>query len=262
MDMKIAQYLPPLPSRPPQMRPADRSEQPALPGDPKDCSVFSGKTETPPETEVAAPSAADETSAAWKNALNTIDRYKGSFLVLGFGSKRQYKEPEVVQRALDQLVEGLDAQYGKSRWLAVFGGDPYKPEAPDVAAMVKYLQDQHGVPVMAIQSDKVKEWGGVDQHIDHVHYVPTTYQDSKIVWGGFVDGKPAGPTAAYLGEDRVGGKNPRLKGVIALGGGEIAGQEALFAREKGVPVHYIRAEARLDGPGGNYGAIDGMLGPS
>ena len=200
-----------------------------------------------------------ELSPGWSEALKTIDSHKGSFLVLGFGSKRQYKDPEHVQRALDDLVANLDAQYGKSRWLALFGGDPYKPEAPDVAAMVKYLQDEHGVPVMAIQSDKVKEWGGVDRHLDYVHYVPTTYKDSQIVWGGFVDGKPAGPTAAYLGEDMIGGKNPRLKGVIALGGGEIAGQEALYARGHGVPLHYIRAEARLEGAGGKYGAIDAMI---
>ena len=261
--MKVSTQLPqtPIPS---QFRSPSRAgglaEQPITQADPGDSSVLSAQPEACSEAKVGAPAAADETSAAWKSALKTIDGYKGSFLVLGFGSKRQYKEPEAVQRALDQLVEGLDAEYGKSRWLVVFGGDPYKPEAPDVAAMVKYLQDQHGVPVMAIQSDKVKEWGGVDSHIDHVHYVPTTYRDSQIVWGGFVDGQPAGPTAAYLGDDMVGGKNRRLKGVIALGGGEIAGQEALFAREKGVPVHYIRAEARLEGPGGNYGAIDSMLG--
>ena len=76
---------------------------------------------------------------------------------------------------------------------------------------------------MALQSDKVKEWGGVDKESDLVHYIPTTTgADGKIVWGG-------------------------------LAGGAIAGQH-------GIPVHAIRAEARFDVPGGKYGAIESMLG--
>jgi len=204
----------------------------------------------------------------WQDTLREVDRFKGSVLILGFGSKGQYREPEAAKQALDVLADGFDAEFGKGRWLAVFGGDPYKAEAPDVAHMLRHLQETRAVTVLALQSDKVKEWGGVDKELDLVHYVPTTTVPStgpdgsvtqKICWGGFLDGKPVGPTAAYLGEDFIGGKNPRLKGVVAIGGGEIAGQEALYARQNGVPLHYIKAEARFEVPGGKYGAIDSLL---
>lgn len=196
----------------------------------------------------------------WKDTLKAVDRFRGAVLVLGFGSKGQYKDPEAAKQGLDRLADQFDAEYGKGRWLAVFGGDPYKPEAPDVAHLVRHLQEQRAVPALAIQSDKVKEWGGVDARIDLVHYVPTTLgADGKIVWGGFLDGKPVGPTSAYLGEDFIGGKSRRLKAVVAVGGGEIAGQEAVYARQHGVPVHYVRAEARFEVPGGQFGAIDAVL---
>ncbi|MBT9588332.1 hypothetical protein IV102_33650 [bacterium] len=221
-----------------------------------------------PEAAQPGPSGVKELGG-WSDTLKTVDSYKASILVLGFGSKGQYKDPEAAEMALDKVADQLDAEYGKGKWLAVFGGDSYKADAPDVASMVKHLQEQRSVPVLALQSDKVKEWGGVDKHLDYVHYVPTTIIDStgpdgtvtsKVAWGGFIDGKPVGPTAAYLGDDFVGGKNPRLKGVVAVGGGEIAGQEAVYAKQHGVPVHYIRAEAKFDVPGGKFGAIDGMLG--
>lgn len=220
-----------------------------------------GSSPTParPATETAV-GAAQEVGS-WAETLRQVDKFKGAFLILGFGSKGQYQDPEAAKHALDRQADQFDAEYGKGRWLAVFGGDPYKADAPDVAHLVRHLQETRAVTVMALQSDKVKEWGGVDKEIDLVHYVPTTTgADGKIVWGGFVDGKPAGPTAAYLGEDFIGGQNPRLKGVVAVGGGEIAGQEAQYARQHGIPVHYIRAEARFDVPGGKYGAIDSMIG--
>jgi hypothetical protein len=205
---------------------------------------------------------------SWSDTLKTVDSYAGSVLLVGFGSKGQYKDPEEAQMALDKVADQFDAEYGKGRWLVVFGGDPYNAEAPDVATMAKYLQDHRSAPLLAFQSDKVKEWGGVDRHLDYVHYVPTTMVPStaadgtvtsKIAWGGFLDGKPVGPTAAYLGEDFVGGKRPRLQGMVAIGGGDIAAQEAQYARKKGIPLHYIRAEARFDVPGGKYGAVDGVL---
>ena len=248
------------------------STTPASPESPT--SISEPQTNNAPRILMMEPETAPEIAGAqelgsWSDALKTVDSYEAAVLIVGFGSKGQYKDPEATQLKLDRVADNLDAEFGKGRWLAVFGGDPYKPESPDVAAMVKHLQDQRSVPLLAFQSDKVKEWGGVDAHLDYVHYVPTTTVPSteadgsvtsKIVWGGFMDGKPAGPTAAYLSEDFVGGKNPRLKRMVAIGGGDIAAQEAQYAQEKAIPVHYIRAQARFEVPGGKYGSVDGVLG--
>lgn len=203
---------------------------------------------------------------SWGDTLKQVDRHKAAVLVVGFGSKGQYDDPEAAQMQLDQLAESFDADYGKGKWLVVFGGDPYKADSP---WMVRHLQDNHAAPVLALQSDKIKEWGGVDAHLDYVHYVPTSYTSTlgadgavknSIIWGGIKDGAPVGASAAYLGDDFVSGKNPRLKRMVAIGGGEIAGQEAKYAKEHGVALHYIRARSKFPVAGGPYGAIDGMVG--
>ena len=108
----------------------------------------------------------------------------------------------------------------------------------------------------------------MDAHLDYVHYVPTSYTPTvgadgavknSIVWGGISEGAPVGSAGAYLGDDFVGGNNPRLKRMVAIGGGEIAAQEAKYAKEHGVQFDYIRAKSKFPVAGGPYGAIDGMV---
>ncbi len=67
----------------------------------------------------------------------------------------------------------MNSSYGVGGWVAVFGGDNFNAEKPDIAAVMKYLKDRHGISLLAIQSDIVIQWGGVDKHIDYVRYIPT-----------------------------------------------------------------------------------------
>lgn len=205
----------------------------------------------------------------WGETLKVLDGYAASVLVTGFGSKCQYADPAAVQQQLGNLAKDYDQQYGKGNWIAIFGGDPYTQDKPDVAHMTRFLQQNHGTPVMAIQSDVVKGWGGVDKELDYVHYVPTAYEKKTqpdgstkdaVIWGGFRDGKPQGPTAGYLGSDLVSGENPRLKAMMVIGGGDISAQEASYAKQQGVKVHYIKAEAKFPEPGKPFGSVDQVLG--
>ncbi len=109
------------------------------------------------------------------------------------------------------------------------------------------------------QSDIVdKEWGGVPAHVDYVRYVKTDYTATAdpakpaIVWGGFKDGQPQGRTKAYLSKAFM---KKTLTGVIAVGGGPIALEEAHFARSNGVPVEYVPAETRFPEANGPFGSL-------
>ena len=203
--------------------------------------------------------------------LDTTGKFSATFLFLGHGSKSQFADVPAVLAEVDKVVSQLNARYGRGNWLATFGGDSYNAEKPDIGVVMKHLKDS-GVPVMAIQSDVVIGWGGVDKYIDFVHWVPTTkipevgadgkpvivdgQVKMKVVWGGFVDGKPAGPTATYLGANFISGPNPVLKGVIAVGGGPLALEEVRYANQRGVPVKYVRAEACYPEVNGQYGSVD------
>jgi uncharacterized protein with ATP-grasp and redox domains len=189
-----------------------------------------------------------------------LDRYNGAILFLGHGSKSQFKDTKSVLTEVDRVVADLNAEYGEGKWVAVFGGDNYKKENPDIAHVMKYLNDKHHVPVLAIQSDVVTGRGGVDKYIDYVRYIPTMKDENgKTIWGGIREGKPVGPTAVYLGDGFVKGESPRLKKVVSIGGGPITLDETRLAYEKGVPVTYVRAETRFPGGNGVYGALEGWL---
>ena len=171
------------------------------------------------------------------------------------------------------MVAQFDAKYGNGKWVAVFGGDNFNAEKPDIAYAMKYLSEKHSVPVFAIQSDVVIPWGGVDAYVNYVHYVPTVHvpaldvlgnpeldeagkAKTKIHWGGFIDGKPAGPTGVYLGYQFVGGPKPVLKEVVAIGSGPIGAAEVKYASSLGVPVTYLRTEARFPDVNGPFGSLD------
>jgi hypothetical protein len=213
-----------------------------------------------------------ETDTALKRLMKT---YSNGVLFLGHGSKGQFKDLRKVFDDIDRVVERENELYGKGKWLAVFGGDGYNPDSPDIAHVLKYLKERHDIPVLAIQSDVVIGWGGVDKYIDYVRYIPTTsvsvvdeggkpvLENGKMkmrtVWGGFLDGKPAGPTGTYLGPEFLAGKRPFLREVVAFGGGPIALQEAQYAYKNGVPVRYIRTEVRFPEVNGPYGSLENWV---
>ena len=103
--------------------------------------------------------------------------------------------------------------------------------------------------------------GGCWNSLNYVRYVGTDYSKPSgadkpsILWGGFNKaGKPVGASKGYL--------NPRfvskaLTGMIAVGGGPIALEEARHAAKRGVPVKYIAAETRFHKVNGRYGSLHG-----
>jgi len=204
--------------------------------------------------------------------MATARNYKAGILFLGHGSKAQFNDITATLKEIDRTVTELDKQYGKGQWFAVFGGDGFNADKPDIAHVMKHLKDAHQIPIMAIQSDVVAGWGGVDKYIDYVHYVPTHQipqidasgapimedgkQKTKIHWGGLVDGVPKGPTATYLGSEFLSGTNPIVNGIVVAGGGPITLDEVRYGHELGVPIHYVRAEAKFPEVNGRYGSVD------
>ncbi|MBU0745050.1 MAG: hypothetical protein KKE11_06790 [Gammaproteobacteria bacterium] len=208
--------------------------------------------------------------------MNTIRHYSAAILFVGNGAKSQYADINSTLSKVDAVVSNLNSLYGEGRWIAVFGGDAYVADKPDIAHIVRYLKEVQGVPVLAVQSDVVVGWGGVDKYIDYVRYIPTVrvpvldlhgkpvFENDEvktnILWGGFIDGKPAGPTGTYLGDAFINEVNPVIKMVVAIGGGPITLEEIQYAYEHGVDIEYVRSEARYPEVNGLYGPVDSWVG--
>jgi len=177
-----------------------------------------------------------------------------------------------VQRQIDQTVRQEDLKYGKGKWAALFSGDTYDPNEPDIAHVLKYLNDRYHIPVISIQSDAIPE---VDRFVKYVRFVPTVRvpvvdaqghqviengkPKSRIHYGGLIDGKPKGPTEVYLGDDLISGKNPILEDVIAESGGPVTLQEVQYAYAHGLHITYNRAETRFPQVNGRYGQVDDWI---
>lgn len=78
-------------------------------------------------------------------------------LIDGHGTKNQYKDLltlEDFDRKLGPVVEHLNRLYGKDKWVALYGGDPYDPDkCVDTAFIVHSLHFTFGVKIIATQAD-------------------------------------------------------------------------------------------------------------
>lgn len=120
----------------------------------------------------------------------------------GHGSKGQIA-PNALPKLhsdLDSLVIQMNAKYRIGKWLAMYGGDSYNPEKPDIAHALMCLKERHRITVFAAQSAIVKQWGGVEKHVDFVYYVRTGCEPKaneagqpviengsvkqQVIWGG------------------------------------------------------------------------------
>ena len=203
--------------------------------------------------------------ATHEELLEVSGQFSALVLFLGHGNKGQIADINSTFAKVDGVVERLHSRYGQDRWAAVFGGDPYDSDRPDIAHILKYLKEVHSVTIFAIQSDIVIDWGGVDGYIDYVRYIPTVKvpiangngeNKTTVHWGGFIDGAPAGPTGIYLGRDFIERPNPILKEVVVVGGGPIALDEVKFAYQNGVHIEYIRTPTRFPKVNGPFGSVD------
>lgn len=181
--------------------------------------------------------------------LKTLSNFRACVYITGFGSKQQFADVDAVVEAVAKPLftdaECFDLHFGKGKWVACYGGDPYNPDKPDVAVLVKRLQEEYGMYVTAIQADYVeRRWGGVDRHIDAFYYYPTEYMpDTETpAWGGFVNGKLVGTTRIML---EVNPQSNIPLFWLSAGGGDIARDELQAAYEHGVSILSIPARARV-----------------
>lgn len=200
----------------------------------------------------------------FESALKRIRHYGGNaILFLGHGSKGQLGDLNQVNADVEKVVESIDRRYGTGNWTAIFGGDNYSQDTPDIGYIVHRLKKNHRILTIAIQASKVRDsYGGVDDHLDYVYYYPTQTKvviadnvvKEKTLWGGVDEGDPVGATKFYLGPQIRSGK--ALKGVVAFGGGPIAMQELTYALRESVPITYIQTKAKHYDQGAPFGVLD------
>ena len=104
-------------------------------------------------------------------------------------------------------LDELDRKHGG--YVLLYGGDPYVPERPDVAALLHYA-GADGAHVVAVQCDEYAEYMRKKSSTITYNFVaaacfyPTQKDDSKrILYGGFRPDTRSGLTPELVGATKI-----------------------------------------------------------
>jgi hypothetical protein len=154
------------------------------------------------------------------------------YLFIGNGANLQYANMDMVKTVLAPTIEDLDRKHGAGGWLAVYGGDTWVEDKPDLGACMHLVKQVYRPYMMAVQG-----WEECDEFVDFVFkYEEEKDEQGRTLYGGVKDGKLVGGSKVYLGEEfrRV------LTGIVNIDArGRIGTQELAFARQVGVVMMMV-----------------------
>ena len=154
---------------------------------------------------------------------------EAAYLFIGNGAKLQYKDMTEVAQKLSFHLDKIQSSHGPGNWLAVYGGDTFVEDSPDLGAVMAFVKKTYQVPLLSVQG-----WSEVDDFVDYVMlYDEEKDSNGRIVYGGVSDGKLYGGTKIYLGSEF----SKILGGVINVDArGRIGRAEVTYARDIGLKV--------------------------
>ena len=151
------------------------------------------------------------------------------YLFIGNGAKLQYDNMENVKTVLGPVIEDLDRNHGAGQWLAVYGGDIWVEDSPDLGACMYWIKKVYKPYTMAVQG-----WMEHDEFVDYVYiYEEEKDDEGRTLYGGVRDGKLLGGSKVYLGAEF----RKYLTGIISIDAkGRVGTQELDYARKVGVQI--------------------------
>eukprot|EP00092_Neocalanus_flemingeri_P102467 GFUD01131067.1.p1 GENE.GFUD01131067.1~~GFUD01131067.1.p1 ORF type:complete len:186 (-),score=72.08 GFUD01131067.1:200-757(-) len=160
------------------------------------------------------------------------------YLFIGNGAKLQYASMSKVKTVLAPTIDHLNCKHGAGRWLAVYGGDTWVEDKPDLGACMHWVKQEYNPPMVAVQG-----WEECDKFVDYVYkYEEEKDVQGRTMYGGVKEGALVGGTKVYLGEQFRG----LLTGIVNIDArGRVGTQELQFARQVGVEILQVEpAEPR------------------
>jgi len=152
------------------------------------------------------------------------NKMKAAYLFIGNGQKYQYQDMKEVERKLSIFLDTITNKHGNGSWLAVYGGDSYIPDKPDLGTVMAFVKNKYNVPILSIQG-----WPEIDNFVDYTWmYKAEKDENERILYGGVTKGSLFGGTKIYLGDEF----RQILNGVINLDArGRVGKAEIVFAQE-------------------------------
>merc|ERR1712227_600629 len=108
------------------------------------------------------------------------NKMKAAYLFIGNGQKYQYQDMKEVERKLSIFLDTITNKHGNGSWLAVYGGDSYIPDKPDLGTVMAFVKNKYNVPILSIQG-----WPEIDNFVDYTWmYKAEKDENERILYGG------------------------------------------------------------------------------
>ena len=128
------------------------------------------------------------TMEEFSNIVNKLE-ISAVYLFIGNGAKLQYDNMEKVKTVLGPVIEDLNRAHGAGQWLAVYGGDTWVEDSPDLGACMYWIKQVYKPYTMAVQG-----WMEHDEFVDYVFiYEEEKDDEGKTLYGA---------DACYLAETK------------------------------------------------------------
>jgi len=167
------------------------------------------------------------------------------YMLIGFGSKNQFKNLNTLEKKLDHIAETLP-KYGS---ILLYFGDAPNKDKPDIGYAFQLLSNKlkkidKNVIILMIQIEEAKSWG-VPDFVDYVYW----HKDytEKCKWGGLDEkGMPCSNTKIWYDLVKNGAD---FKKAFVLGGGPITETEIrlLLSLHSPVEIHVMERKFLGDG---------------
>lgn len=174
---------------------------------------------------------------SFNELANTI-KDKEVFMIIGNGSKNQFKDMRVVKGILRRILKSC-----MDNSVFLYFGDAANEKKPDVGLLFKYVKEMRpDIKIYMIQMDGAKSWGvpsfvsGVYWHNDYTE---------KCKYGCVIDGKPYSNTKKWVSLHRR--IRNGIKKVYIFGGGPVTLDEYTMIKKYNIPYEYFPVERKYKG---------------
>lgn len=173
------------------------------------------------------------------DTLLTALKGKEVYMLIGHGSKNQFRSVNVTLAILQEILEDIPLKS-----VFIYFGDAADVKKPDVGLLFQHIaQLRADISIHMIQISAAKSWG-VPDFVDTVLW-HDDFKNGEHKWGGVYDGKPMSNTAKWASLHE---KHPITK-IFVFGGGQITLDECGLAKKLGIPIQYQLVERRFVGDG-------------
>lgn len=171
---------------------------------------------------------------------------KDVYMIVGNGSKNQFRDISSVKKKIKEIAEKCDENS-----VFLYFGDPPNKKKPDVGLLFEYLHKfNKKIKIYMIQREKVKKWG-IAPFVSGVYWHRELNKkcsaNKNKFYGGIIGKSICSNTKKWVDVHKK--LDQGIKKIYFFGGGDIAKHELMLCKKLGIDYKYFPVKRRFMGDG-------------